>query len=51
MDKRLKLNEKVTIYGTGKDENLPKDCEKSVHPELAKKLIASGKATCKKEKE
>lgn len=48
-DKKLKLEEKTTVYGTGKDaENMPKGKEVQVHPELAKKLIAKGVVDTKK---
>jgi hypothetical protein len=45
MDKKIKLNERVTVAGTGKVPSLPKGKKVSVHTELAKKLIEAGKAT------
>jgi hypothetical protein len=50
MEKKIKLNEKTTVYGTGECKHYTKDEAYKVHPELAKKLIAAGKATDKKPK-
>lgn len=46
-DKVVKLNEKVTVYATDKDKHHTKGESYDVHPELAKKLIAAGKASDK----
>jgi hypothetical protein len=43
-EKKIKLNERVEVVGTGKVPSFPKGKKFNVHPELAKKLIASGKA-------
>ncbi|MDR1347356.1 MAG: hypothetical protein LBJ63_02850 [Prevotellaceae bacterium] len=47
-DKKIKLNERVSVYGTGKVSTFSKGKEFKVHPELARKLVAAGKATDKK---
>jgi hypothetical protein len=47
MDKKIKLNERVEVTGTGKVASYPKDKKFRVHVELAKKLIKSGKASGK----
>jgi hypothetical protein len=50
-EKKIKLNDKIEVYGTGKVATMPEGAEVKVHPELAKKLIAAGKATKSKPKD
>jgi hypothetical protein len=47
-EKKIKLNERVEVVGTGKVSTLPKGKAVKVHTELAAKLIKSGKAVAKK---
>ncbi|MDR0692443.1 MAG: hypothetical protein LBF69_05340 [Prevotellaceae bacterium] len=46
-EKKIKLNERVEVVGTGKVSTFPKGKKFSVHTELAEKLVKSGKATKK----
>jgi hypothetical protein len=46
-EKKIKLNERVEVTGTGKVPTLPKGKKVSVHPELADKLVKAGKAVKK----
>jgi hypothetical protein len=46
--KKIELNKRVDVYGTGKVKTFPKGEKFSVHAELATKLIKDGKATGKK---
>jgi hypothetical protein len=43
-EKKIKLNDRVTVEGTGKISSFPKGKKFKVHAELAKKLISAGKA-------
>lgn len=43
---KIKLNEKVTVTGTGKSRFMPKGATYEVHPSLARTLVDAGKATC-----
>jgi hypothetical protein len=47
-ERKIKLNGRVSVYGTGKVSTFPKGKEFKVHPELSKKLVKAGKATEKK---
>jgi hypothetical protein len=47
-EKKIILNERITVVGTGKVITYPDGAEFEVHPELARKLIKSGKAKAKK---
>lgn len=42
--KKVKLNERVRIIGTGKSSYMPLDKEYEVHPLHAETLVKSGKA-------
>jgi hypothetical protein len=46
-EKKIKLNERVDVTGTGKVNTFPKGKKFSVHAELAEKLVKSGKAVKK----
>jgi hypothetical protein len=43
-EKKIKLNDRTAVTGTGKVATYPEGAEFEVHPELAKKLIKAGKA-------
>ena len=46
-EKIIKTTDKVVIVGTGRYDGLAEGKELSVHPEVAKKMIAEGKAKAK----
>ncbi|MDR2653163.1 MAG: hypothetical protein LBC68_12790 [Prevotellaceae bacterium] len=48
MEKKIILSDRTTVVGTGKVSTYPNGAEFEAHPELAKKLIKSGKAKAKK---
>jgi hypothetical protein len=47
-EKKIKLNERVEVIGTGTAKNFAKGESYNVHPELATKLIKTGKVSKKK---
>jgi hypothetical protein len=47
-EKKINLNERVEVLGTGKVSTFPKGKKFTVHVELAEKLIKAGKAAAAK---